>query len=179
MPVENSPPRSSAQAAAAVPSSNNQATCRICKESMIESEECFTISGCLHTFHKLCIESHLSSSGECPVCKRICQPVRDKEIATRDTSRKTNPSRGKGRGAMSHQYNTRSTVRDFFQSHIDNFQDNNACSQEHRQVASDANDVSRVQDNSLLSPQPPTDGNGNGCSEMQVYIQDRLKVPMV
>lgn len=84
---------------------------------MSEGDNCIIIQECFHPFHRSCIESHLANSADCPICKRPCQPseLREVVILTKTIApAKSNTIRGKGRGAMSKTYNTRSTSRNLF-----------------------------------------------------------------
>lgn len=69
--AEQTVPLSDDQATA----SNNVAStvCQICNESMTEGQDLLIISQCLHSFHRECIESHLSINSQCPVCQHPCQ----------------------------------------------------------------------------------------------------------
>lgn len=84
--------------------------CFICKELLPEGQEYLTLRQCLHTFHRKCIEEHLSSSTECPSCKVQCN-LTDLKINSLGTKSQHKPvhrrNNGKGRGAMAKHYNTR------------------------------------------------------------------------
>lgn len=82
-----------------------------------------------------CIEKYLSSSLDCPTCKRACElsdlrsmscqahgvqstlnEFADPPTLVQQVPKvKTSFARGKGRGALSKHYNTRSTSRNLFQ----------------------------------------------------------------
>lgn len=47
--------------------------CSICNEILLEDQNCVIIQECKHIFHRICIESFLATSSQCPVCKRACQ----------------------------------------------------------------------------------------------------------
>ncbi|XP_058975871.1 uncharacterized protein LOC131801338 [Musca domestica] len=104
---------------------------------MVEGDDCRMLNECFHTFHRSCVEAHMSSSNECPVCKRSCElnELRDIVVQAKNVPVfKPNAPRGKGRGAMSKQYNTRSSSRNLFQ---DNpvFTQNQSRSTNHQNVS--------------------------------------------
>lgn len=70
-----------------------------------------------HPFHRNCIETHLASSAECPVCKHACElnELRNLIIVPKAPPIEKVNARDKGRGAMVRQYNTRSVSRNLFQ----------------------------------------------------------------
>ncbi|XP_061400871.1 putative mediator of RNA polymerase II transcription subunit 29, partial [Musca vetustissima] len=139
MPVQNTPPHPSSQPppATSVPLTMEPAVCSICKNNMGEGDDCLMLNQCFHTFHRSCIETHMSSSTECPTCKRTCElnDLRDIVVQAKNAPVfKPSAPRGKGRGAMSKQYNTRSSSRNLFQDnpissqnpHVSNTADNTA-----------------------------------------------------
>lgn len=91
--------------------------CQICNLTMSEGQDCLIINECSHPFHRLCIEEHLISSAECPVCKCLCQlnELRSLVIQQRNVNVGKPSYRGKGRGAVAKHYNTRSRSRNLFQ----------------------------------------------------------------
>lgn len=131
MSLERTPPPSLAQTpppqAAAALVSIEPSACNICNVTMSEGQDCLIISECSHLFHRICIEEYLSSASECPVCKRPCQlsELRSLLIMQKSASQyrgNSKASRGKGRGAMSKQYSTRSMTRNLSQDpHNANF----------------------------------------------------------
>lgn len=92
-------------------------TCLVCNESMNEGQDCLLISHCQHSFHRECIESHLSTSGQCPVCQHPCElnELRSYVVTPKRQPVSKQAKRGKGRGAMARGYNTRSASRNLFQ----------------------------------------------------------------
>lgn len=107
---------------------NNSNTCVICEDQILDNQECLIITQCSHYFHRLCLENVLTTSSECPICKRPCPPseLRKYNLSARQiqgpefvmSKFNTNPSvatgavpkkggRGKPRGAKVH-YHTRS-----------------------------------------------------------------------
>lgn len=69
MSLERTPPRSRDLTSG----TDSVNICSICSEVLIEDQSCMIIQGCSHVFHRICIETSLASSAECPVCKRSCQ----------------------------------------------------------------------------------------------------------
>lgn len=90
--------------------------CSLCKETMNTGQECIVISECTHPFHKSCIETHLATASECPVCQRACElsELRSIVIASRPPPN-ASTTRGRGRGSITRQYCTRSTTRNLNQ----------------------------------------------------------------
>lgn len=131
---------------------NTISVCIICNLIMKETQDCLFISQCNHSFHRHCIENFLSQSSECPTCKRPCElselrvvnaQVNSTDIINLNSednqqlvahslaldsqnlpSGTQKPKRGGYRGAKSRQYNTRSSVRNFFPEHNDSHQSN-------------------------------------------------------
>lgn len=84
--------------------------CSICNEAMLEGQDCLILIECSHCFHCVCIEPHLSSSQQCPVCQNECQfsDVRALIILAKTTTpSKAKKSQYKPRGTMPKHYNTR------------------------------------------------------------------------
>lgn len=98
--------------------------CSICNEQMNEGQECLIINECSHSFHKLCIETHLATSNTCPVCQRPCQLAELRAINLNPFGARA-PSRTKGRGAQNKHYNTRSHTRNLFPSIPNEFSSSN------------------------------------------------------
>lgn len=103
----------------------------ICMETLSEDQNCVIIQECNHIFHRICIETSLVNSSQCPVCKRSCQLSELRgynfNVSTNNNTvfdsphiegsvpliNTTKPSgRGKPRGAKA--YNTRSHMRNLF-----------------------------------------------------------------
>lgn len=111
LPSELPPPSTTA-------SNNSIHICDICRQPLTDGQDCLIINECSHPFHRTCIEVHLATSTECPVCKRVCDLS---ELRTYSLASKPPPApkaanfRGKGRGAMSKHYNTRSVSKNLFQ----------------------------------------------------------------
>lgn len=104
------------------PTANPVPNCLICKELMLEMQECLILTNCSHIFHRLCIENSLSQTAECPECHKACELVDLKKANLHhvsnlnQTSRTTNANlRVKGRGAMSKRYHTRNVTKNLFQ----------------------------------------------------------------
>lgn len=96
--------------------SGETSVCKVCRDPMNEGQECLIIGECGHAFHGLCIENHLSTTSECPVCKRSCQLSElRKLVIPQQTGAITKLTRGRPRGAIAKHYNTRSTSRNLFQ----------------------------------------------------------------
>ncbi|XP_075154291.1 uncharacterized protein LOC142227934 [Haematobia irritans] len=104
--------------------------CAICSNSMSEEQECIVLAQCSHSFHRNCMENLLTHSAECPTCKRPCElsELRSMPVSSQLTHSLQNESektidatshqhtkisktayRGKSRGAISKQYNSRSS----------------------------------------------------------------------
>lgn len=100
------------------PVSIEPSVCHVCNQTMIEGEDCLIINECSHAYHRICIENFLSSTSECPVCKRSCQLNELRKLVIKT---KVVPNiRGKGRGALASRYNTRSSSRNLFQENSNN-----------------------------------------------------------
>lgn len=128
MSLERTPPRSRDLTSG----TDSVNICSICSEVLIEDQSCMIIQGCSHVFHRICIETSLASSAECPVCKRSCQmselrvfPLVSANIQSTDSpnvlsASKTNSNaqmykpQYKGRGRGGKVYNTRSNTRNLF-----------------------------------------------------------------
>lgn len=130
-------------------------SCTVCNENLSDIQNCLYLSQCGHSFHRNCIEKYLSNSSDCPTCKRPCELSDLRSVSTQAQCPQSNPNdsadqsvltqqiqkpktsivRGKGRGALSKPYNTRSTSRNIFQdsSHLlipDIFDNNSATGEE-------------------------------------------------
>lgn len=92
------------------PANPNEAVCQICNELMSEGQDCLIIIECSHVYHRNCIENFLTTSSECPTCKRPCalSELKSFNITAKTLTNTQNTARGKGRGAMAKHYNTRS-----------------------------------------------------------------------
>lgn len=128
MPTRTPPPNSIAPSES---SKSNDYICFICQAVIShDSQECYIICTCKHVFHRTCIEQTLSSSSECPECKKSCElsdlrkytaiPTTVTEISTQtDSNKKSRPVvRGKPRGAMAYRPHTRSVSRDLFMGNV-------------------------------------------------------------
>ncbi|XP_037818457.1 RING finger protein 145-like [Lucilia sericata] len=93
--------------------------CQICKQSMSEGQSCLIINECSHAFHRSCIETHLATSSECPICKRHCQLSELKKLVIHPRGSLAKPTFPKPRGAMAKHYNTRSVSRNVGQNPSD------------------------------------------------------------
>lgn len=94
-------------------------------------QDCLYIAHCGHSFHRTCIEKYLSSSLDCPTCKRACElsDLRSMSIQAHGVQSSLNEfadpptlvqqvpkvKTSFARGALSKHYNTRSTSRNLFQ----------------------------------------------------------------
>lgn len=87
--------------------------CHICTEVMNEKIACLIINVCNHAFHRACIENYLSNNTQCPVCQVTCELVDLQKITF--PIKQPPKHKGRPRGAMSKQYNTRSFSRNLFQ----------------------------------------------------------------
>lgn len=95
---------------------NEPMICHSCNEMLIDGQDILSLNNCSHTFHSNCIESHLSSSAECPSCKLHCQLSDLRTISIGPRPQTKAAPRGKGRGAMSSKhYNTRYAKKNIFQ----------------------------------------------------------------
>lgn len=152
------------------PTNIDPTVCHICNETMNENDDCLVIQACSHVFHRSCIETYLSTSSECAVCKRSCQlnelksfvivPV-NKPQATRAIGSKASTNKHRGRGAMSKYYNTRSTSRNLFSDVPSQSQNSNLSGHEvnlttPNRNTSDANPVHFV-----LSPVQPVNNSNH------------------
>lgn len=115
MSLERSPPPGLPPPLPIAPSNTQTSNCLLCNEIMSEGQECLVIDDCSHAFHRVCIEPHLETSSECPICKRSCQLSDLRKLVILAKNVNMGKPRGKGRGAMSKQYNTRSASRNLFQ----------------------------------------------------------------
>lgn len=94
---------------------NESSNCHICHEPLNEGQELLSLRQCSHTFHRNCIEDHLSSASECPSCKisSLLSDLRIVSLGPKPPAKTT--YRGKGRGALSKHYNTRNSKKNLFQ----------------------------------------------------------------
>lgn len=83
--------------------------CSLCNEIMNEKTPCLVIANCNHFFHQGCIEDHLATEGVCPICKSSCNLS---ELRSISYPMKQFAGRGRGRGAITKHYQTRSQGRD-------------------------------------------------------------------
>lgn len=113
--MERTPPQNQAVAMPQEVDVSATDTCVICGDKMLEEHDLCTLSECSHSFHRNCMENHLASSTECPICKRQCSlaEIRKEKVKGGISSR------GKPRGAMAKTYKTRSQARN---PHQDSFQ---------------------------------------------------------
>lgn len=88
--------------------------CRICNELLAEGQDCLSLNQCSHTFHRNCIELHLSSTAECPTCKISCMLSDLRRVSLGPRPQPKPVQRGKGRGALSKHYNTRYAKKNLF-----------------------------------------------------------------
>lgn len=111
MSLERTPPVQIPGASSMAPVTVEPSACQICHVTMTEGQDCLIISECSHPFHRSCIENHLATSADCPVCKRPCQldELRSLVIVQKVLpAMKPLGNRGKSRGAIAKQYHTRS-----------------------------------------------------------------------
>lgn len=128
MSLERTPMRSQTIASGCDPVN----ICSICTEALLEDQNCVIVQECCHAFHRVCAETSLATSAECPVCKRSCQlselqrylfppnnnPIVESPNLPSFTKNPTNApmskpyNKGKPRGAKA--YNTRSHSRTLF-----------------------------------------------------------------
>lgn len=82
--------------------------CSLCENVMTNLDDCL-ITVCKHTFHKECILKWITTSHECPNCKKLCH-AKDLAPANKGAIVKTISTsyRGRGRGSAIKRYNTRS-----------------------------------------------------------------------
>lgn len=125
MSLERTPPLALPPSLPSAPVCIEPSSCQICHETMNEGEDGLIIEECSHSFHRTCIETHLSTSSECPICKRPCQlnELRKLIIAPKSvpSSRSFN-TKSRGHGTALKQYNTRSTTRNLFTDQQTNWQ---------------------------------------------------------
>lgn len=120
-----------------------------------ETQECYIISTCNHTFHRHCVEEALSSSAQCPICK-IALPTIQNEIATQTEALRKPKTfmRGKGRGAMSYRPQTRSLSKGLYTENMNSSLDTSA-----RHIQSDFADVVERTPPRILHPNTTTSQN--------------------
>lgn len=171
MSLNRTPPRSYTQTPATA-SQDSVQICSVCGEPMLENQDCLILNECSHNFHRVCVETSMSTSSECPTCKRPCQLsdlrkyifignntlIQDAASAIGTSNMDDIPSvanapskptvRSKGRGARAH-YNTRS--RGLFQeqqnSILDVTQENHNFTPDRNQRGSNTFQPSRNGDN--------------------------------
>lgn len=138
------------------PTASSQATvCQVCNENMTEGQDFLIISECSHPFHRLCIETYLSTSAECPVCKRACQlnELRSWVFPSKPTvSSRTSHNRGKGRGATGRHYNTRGATRNLFQEQQNLLNTSSAIQPDQLQTPNRNTNTSGNNNNFIISP---------------------------
>lgn len=138
------------------PTASSQATvCQVCNENMTEGQDFLIISECSHPFHRLCIETYLSTSAECPVCKRACQlnELRSWVFPSKPTvSSRTSHNRGKGRGATGRHYNTRGATRNLFQEQQNLLNTSSAIHPDQLQTPNRNTNTSGNNNNFIISP---------------------------
>lgn len=137
--------------------------CNICNVTMVDGDDCLIINECSHAFHRSCIEVYLSTSTECPVCKRSCRLSDLRRLVINVGTASSRPvTRSKGRGAMARPYSTRSTNRNLLQ---DSNQINptgttlQGVQQEVSQIGNDSLDSNRSNENLLNISLPITSQN--------------------
>ncbi|XP_061393570.1 putative uncharacterized protein DDB_G0286901, partial [Musca vetustissima] len=134
--------------------SANIVSCQVCNEPMSDGQDCLIISQCLHSFHRDCIESHLSSSAQCPVCQHPCQlnELRNYVVTPKRHPLPKPAKRGKGRGAMARSYNTRSASRNLFNDGQNMSFNNDLIPHPEPQQGLTQNNNSLNNDNIVISP---------------------------
>lgn len=121
------PPRQDPSMAGLVNSSLTELKCSICEEFMnFVVQECYKLSTCGHIFHRVCIETTLSTSSNCPACKLSCElsdlrkygtdlPMRPEALVNSTGAvKKKTAGRGKPRGVAGNRMGTRSITRALF-----------------------------------------------------------------
>ncbi|XP_065365361.1 uncharacterized protein LOC135958385 [Calliphora vicina] len=96
--------------------------CLICNDDMTDTQDILVIATCNHEFHRICIETSLSQSAECPCCRKSCD-LADLTIKRFETHLPRNSprpkqvaqTRAKARGAMAKKYNTRGASKNLNQ----------------------------------------------------------------
>lgn len=101
------------------PISIETSVCHLCKKSMNEGQECLIINECSHAFHRLCIEAHLATTSDCPICRRSCQLSELRKLIVQPKGTLTRSMGTKPRGAMARHYQTRSASRNLGQDPTD------------------------------------------------------------
>ncbi|XP_073827218.1 uncharacterized protein [Musca autumnalis] len=94
---------------------NSNMICHSCNEPFLAGQECLSLKTCSHTFHRNCMENHMSTASECPSCKIQCQLSDFRSISLVPKPQKKFIQRGKGRGAMAKTYYTRNAKKNLFQ----------------------------------------------------------------
>lgn len=156
--------------------------CMVCNENLTEGQDCLIISECSHPFHRLCIETYLSSTAECPVCKRSCQlsELRTWIIPPKATTMpRPSNNRGKGRGAMVKHYNTRSASRNLFQDQQNPLNTSTTMQSDQLQTPNRNANISS-NNNFVISPfqtqanQPQQNGAGINYQEINRMIESNI-----
>lgn len=120
MSLERSPAQTNVQTSIPPPLAQGPiyiepSVCQVCNETMGEGEDCLIIHECSHAFHRECIEAHLATSSECPVCKRACRLCELRRLVINYKAAGFKATvRSKARGAMARHYNTRSSSHNLF-----------------------------------------------------------------
>ncbi|KAI8127009.1 putative E3 ubiquitin-protein ligase ATL44 [Lucilia cuprina] len=110
MSLSRTPPN---EASASASSSAGDNICNVCSTNMSDNDDCLVIDKCSHSFHRPCIENYLSNTAQCPNCSRPCDLVDLKRInfSNKSDTQGKQSIRGRGRGAVTMPYNTRSQSR--------------------------------------------------------------------
>lgn len=115
MSVDRTPPPNLPPPLPLAPVYIEPSVCHVCNGTMNERDDCLIINECSHTFHRSCIEAHLSNSSECPVCKKSCRLCDLRKLVINPKGALRAHTRTKLRGALAHQYNTRSSNKNLLQ----------------------------------------------------------------
>ncbi|XP_061398498.1 uncharacterized protein LOC133334224, partial [Musca vetustissima] len=99
MSVERTPPRPQSMERGNEPVN----ICSICSESLQDDQNCVIIQGCSHIFHKVCLETALTSSMTCPLFTDSPKLTSGSKNYPNASSHK--PFKARGRGGKV--YNTR------------------------------------------------------------------------
>ncbi|KAJ6816899.1 RING-H2 finger protein ATL56-like [Iris pallida] len=51
---------------------HSPAECALCLEAFRDGDKCRLLPACRHSFHAACVDSWLSKSSVCPLCRTIC-----------------------------------------------------------------------------------------------------------
>lgn len=160
--------------------------CHVCNDIMKEGQDCLILNECSHAYHRQCIESYLSSSSECPVCKKYCQlsELRKLNIVSNILPLANTNTKSKGRGAVPKPYNTRSTIRNLFSnSQNDNSRNSkgpaeNLSTPNRENRTSVANNVvnSPLHNNPHPTPPRERDVNGIDFEEINRLIETNIRL---